>query len=67
MEEREIALVETKKVHKLIAINHAHFSSRFAGFFFKSSCMDRVKGHNFFLSFDSFYFSSREAFVLLIL
>ena len=29
--------------------------------------MDRVKGHNFFLSFDSFYFSSRDAFVLLIL
>ena len=41
MEERKIALVETI----LIAINHAHFSSRFAGFFFKSSCMDRVKGH----------------------
>ena len=63
VEEREIALVETKKFTILIAINHAYFSSRFAGFFFKSSYMD----HNFFLSFDSFYFSSREAFVLLIL
>ena len=34
MEEREIALVETKKFTILIAINHAYFSSRFAGFFF---------------------------------
>ena len=34
MEEREVALVETKKFTILIAINHAYFSSRFAGFFF---------------------------------
>ena len=32
VEERKIALVETI----LIAINHAHFSSRFAGFFLKA-------------------------------
>ena len=36
MEEREIALVETKKFTILIAINHAYFSSRFAGFFLKA-------------------------------
>ena len=36
MEEREIALVETKKFTILIAVNHAHFSSRFAGFFLKA-------------------------------